>query len=115
MDITAEFTSGELNQYATLTDLANTEYAIGTINSNVSVLNSRLDELTLSYADISGTLGVTYGTSTYPELLLIDRVAGIEEEIANLKQVLVDIQMMLRTLGLDDMSKRTGDLNALFL
>lgn len=37
----------------------------------------------------------------------------IRSEIDNIKEALIDIQDSLRFLGMDDMSKRIGDLNLL--
>ena len=54
---------------------------------------------TCMYGDIGGSVG--------------HRFAQMERELLQIKEVLLELQMTLRTMGLDDMSNRLGDINLL--
>ena len=54
---------------------------------------------TCLYGDVGGTVG--------------SEISQMKFELIQIKEALLDIQMTLSSIGLDDMSKRLGDLNLL--
>lgn len=94
------YTRAELNECARLTDLES-------VRSDVLDNSARINFVMGAISHIEPVLDTASGFA--------DRFAHIENEVGRIKEVLVDVQMMLRTLGLDDMSKRVGDLDMLFL
>lgn len=54
---------------------------------------------TCLHGDVGGAIG--------------SKIANMEFEMTQIKEALLDIQMTLSSLGLDDMSRRLGDLNLL--
>lgn len=95
------YTNTELNNYVRREDFYG--LARGT-NATVNTIETRLDFIESEFRDFSSSVTVCGSVSEIEQL---------KDEVRRIKEVLVDIQMMLRTLELDDMSKRMGDLDML--
>ena len=95
------YTNTELNNYVRREDFYG--LARGT-NATVNTIEARLDFIESEFRDFSS--GVTVCGS-------VSEIEQLKDEVRRIKEVLVDIHMMLRTLELDDMSKRMGDLDML--
>lgn len=104
------YTNAELNNYTRSEDFYRTTHAT---NVMVDTIGERLGYIEQEFRDFSvsvaGTLGAGNICGSIPE------VGELRKEVEQIKDVLLDIQMMLRTLELDDMSKRMGDLDMLLL
>ena len=104
------YTNAELNNYTRLEDFYRTTH---TTSSAVDTISGRLDYIESEFRDFSssvaGTLGMESIYGSVPE------IEQLKDEVRQIKEVLIDVQMMLRTLELDDMSKRMGDLDMLLL
>lgn len=105
------YTNAELNNYTRAEDFYRATHATNTI---VDTIGERLDYIEQEFRDFSssvaaGTLGAGNICGS------ISEVEELRKEVEQIKDVLLDIQMMLRTLELDDMSKRMGDLDMLLL
>ena len=102
------YTNAELNNYTRLEDFYRTTHttssAVDTISGRLNCIESEFRDFSLS---VTGALGTTdiYGS--------ISEIEQLKDEVRQIKEILVDVQMMLRTLELDDMSKRMGDLDML--
>lgn len=104
-------TREEACEYARVSDLVRVrESAISTITEteNLCYDVSRLED---GYTMAIGRPEEcsTYGVGGYVR----SKFDNIEYELMQVKEVLIELQMTLRTLGLDDMSKRLGDLDLL--
>ena len=102
------YTNAELNNYTRLEDFYRTTH---TTSTAVDTISGRLNCIESEFRDFSSSMTGVLGTSNICGS--ISEVEKLKEEVKQIKNVLLDIQMMLRTLELDDMSKRMGDLDML--
>lgn len=102
------YTNAELNNYTRLEDFYRTTH---TTSTAVDTIGARLDRIEYEFVDLSSSMTGVLGTTNICGT--ISEVEKLRNEIEQIKNVLLDIQMMLRTLELDDMSKRMGDLDML--
>jgi archaellum component FlaC len=102
------YTNAELNNYVRREDFYG--LAHGT-NATVNTIETRLGRIESEFVDFSSSMTGVLGTSNICGS--ISEVEKLRKEVEQIKNVLLDIQMMLRTLELDDMSKRMGDLDML--
>ena len=104
------YTNAELNNYTRLDDFHRTTYttssAVDTISNRLNCIESEFRDFSLSVTDALGTTNI-YGS--------VSEIEQLKDEVRLIKEVLIDVQMMLRTLELDDMSRRMGDLDMLLL
>lgn len=107
LDAAIAYTREELSQYVRLADM---DAVINESRENRARINWLEDQ--------SATIAATVD-AIRPDIAIspsfIDKIRHMEEEIGQIKDVLMDIQMTLRMQGLDDMSKRIGDLDMLLL
>ena len=102
------YTNTDLNNYTRLEDFYRQTHLT---NTTVDTIGARLDRIEHEFVDFSSSMtGVLGTTNIYGS---ISEIAQLKDEVRRIKEVLVDVQMMLRTLELDDMSKRMGDLDML--
>lgn len=101
------YTMEELNEYARLTDLEAVRTDTIANNTRIGLLEEQYDVITGVFSGIEPVLDISSN--------FLEKFNYIENEVRQVKEVLIDVQMMLRTLGLDDMSKRMGDLDMLLL
>lgn len=100
----AAYTNSELNNYTRLEDFYNTTTITNRAVEDVGYRLSRVEASVLDFHPYeANALGVD------------EDIIKLKKEVDLIKEVLIDIQMMLRTFGLDDMSRRMGDLNTLLL
>lgn len=104
------YTNAELNNYTRLEDFYRGIY---TTSSAVDTISGRLDCIESEFRDFSSSVTGTLGTASIYES--VSEIEQLKDEVRQIKEVLIDVQMMLRTLELDDMSKRMGDLDMLLL
>ena len=90
---------------ATVHDLEAIAYEISDIREQAIVLNHRVEDSAVKVGYAEPVLGAASG--------IIDKVYELEENVDQIKQVLLDVQDMLRRLGLDEMGNKVGDLNVL--
>lgn len=104
------YTNAELNNYTRLEDFYRTTH---TTSTAVDTISGRLNCIESEFRDFS--LGLTGALETTNIYGAVSEIEQLKDEVRQIKDVLIDVQMMLRTLGLDDMSKRMGDLDMLLL
>lgn len=104
------YTNAELNNYTRSEDFYIATHATNTI---VDTIGARLGYIEQEFRDFSSSVASAIRTSDVFEA--VSEIEQLKDEIRQIKEVLVDVQMMLRTLELDDMSKRMGDLDMLLL
>ena len=104
------YTNAELNNYTRSEDFYRATHETNTIVDTIGV---RLDYIESELRDLSSSATGTIRTSNVFEV--VSEIAQLKDDVKQIKEVLIDVQMMLRTLGLDDMSKRMGDLDMLLL
>jgi hypothetical protein len=102
------YTNAELNNYTRLEDFYRQTHLT---NTTVDTIGVRLDRIESEFVDFSSSMTGVLGTTNICGS--ISEVEKLRIEVEQIKDVLLDIQMMLRTLELDDMSKRIGDLDML--
>ena len=102
------YTNAELSNYTRSEDFHRATHATNTIVDNIGI---RLDYIESEFRDFSSSVASTIGTSDVS--CVVSEIEQLKNEVMQIKDVLVDVQMMLRTLELDDMSKRMGDLDML--
>lgn len=107
LEAAMDYTKDALRKYATLEDVL-------TVSSRSYENTARIEFLENQSAMAAAVIkpaepAISISTS------LFDRIYNLEENIEQIKEVLLDLQMTLRTLGLDDMSNKVEDLNKLFL
>lgn len=104
-------TREELSLYATLADLEG-------VRAETSVTSQIVDEVRHEISWMRDGYGVAFGS---PNTCATGSIGGsfgyrfeeVERQLTQIREALADIQMTLRTLGLDDMSASLGDLNLL--
>ena len=101
------YTKAELSECARLADLESVRSDVLDNSARIDFVEEQGRSIMGAISHIEPVLDTASG--------LADRFTHIENEVRRIKEVLVDVQMMLRTLGLDDMSKRVSDLDMLFL
>lgn len=109
------YTNAELNNYTRSEDFYRATHAT---NAIVNTIGERLGYIEQEFRDFSSSVTGTLGAGTLGVGNICGSIPEVEElrkEVEQIKDVLLDIQMMLRTLELDDMSKRMGDLDMLLL
>lgn len=94
--------------YTRLEDFYRTTHTTSYAVDNIS---GRLDYIESEFRDFSSNLTGALGAADIYES--VSEISQLKDEVRQIKEVLVDVQMMLRTLELDDMSKRMGDLDML--
>lgn len=104
------YTNAGLNNYTRSEDFYRATRETNTIVDTIGV---RLDYIESELRDLSSS--ATGTIRTYNVFEVVSEIAQLKDDIKQIKEVLIDVQMMLRTLGLDDMSKRMGDLDMLLL
>lgn len=104
------YTNAELNNYTRSEDFYRATHETNTIVDTIGV---RLDYIESEFRDLSSSVAGTIRTSNVFEV--VSDIEQLKDEVRQIKEVLVDVQMMLRTLELDNMSKRMGDLDMLLL
>lgn len=104
------YTNAELNNYTRLGDFYRATHETNTIVDTIGV---RLDYIESELRDLSSSVTGTIRTSNVFDV--VSEIVQLKDDVKQIKEVLIDVQMMLRTLGLDDMSKRMGDLDMLLL
>jgi hypothetical protein len=104
------YTNAELNNYTRSEDFYRATHATNVI---VDTIGERLGYIEQEFRDFSSSVTGTLGVGNICGS--ISEVEELRKEVEQIKDVLLDIQMMLRTLELDDMSKRLGDLDMLLL
>lgn len=94
--------------YATAADLAYANSRIDAVEvmarTSDVVIRDQIGDLTIQVDDIRSNLEFGFATADILEL---------RQEVDGIKAVLIDIQDMLRRLGLDDVESKSGDLNLL--
>lgn len=94
--------------YATTVDLDYTNSRIEAIEvmarTSDVVIRDQIGDLMIQVDDIRSNLEFGCATADIFEL---------KQEVDGIKSVLIDIQDMLRRLGLDDVESKSGDLNLL--
>lgn len=97
-------------EYATRTDLLETMVSVTSLYDKTSGAINRIDYLESQI----GCCVREDSVLNIPSLSCLERrLCLIEEEIGNIKQALIEIQDGLRCIGMDDMSRRLGDLSLL--
>ena len=109
-DAAVAYTNTELNNYTRLEDFYGVTHAT---NAAVNIIGTRLDYIESEFRDFSSSATGALGVANLYES--VSEIAQLRDEVKQIKEVLIDVQMMLRTLELDDMSKRMGDLDMLLL
>lgn len=104
------YTNAELNNYTRSEDFYRATHETNTIVDSIGV---RLNYIESEFRDLSSSVAGTIRMSNVFEV--VSEIEQLKDEVRQIKEVLVDVQMMLRTIELDDMSKRVGDLNLLLL
>lgn len=104
------YTNAELNNYVRREDFYGLAHRA---NATANTIETRLDFIESEFRDFSS--GVTGRLGTTNICGSVSEIEQLKDEVRQIKEVLVDVQMMLRTLELDDMSKRMGDLDMLLL
>lgn len=102
------YTNTELNNYTRLEDFYRQTHLT---NTAVDTIGARIDRIEHEFVDFSSSMTGVLGTTNICGS--ISEIEQLKDELRRIKEVLVDVQMMLRTLELDDMSKRMGDLDML--
>ena len=110
LEAAVAYTNAELNNYTRSEDFYRATHATNTTVDNIGM---RLDYIESEFRDFSSSVAGTIRTSDVFEV--VSDLEQLKIEVRQIKEVLVDVQMMLRTLELDDMSKRMGDLDILLL
>ena len=90
---------------ATVHDLDAITNDIFDIREQTIILNNRVDDSVVKLGYAEPVLDAASG--------IIGKVYELEENVDQIKQVLLDVQDMLRRLGLDEMENKVGDLNVL--
>ena len=105
-------TPDDIATYATVADLGYVNGRVDALEVTVAEDRERFAYDRVRINDAFEVLNNTVSALEYRPRYYreIDRMS---EEISQIKEALVDIQDSLRRLGMDDMSKRLGDLNLL--
>ena len=107
LNATRDYVEDALRQYARVEDLL-------TVSSRSCENTARIEYIENQTATVVGTIGYIDQAVTVSSCI-DDRIRCVEEDVDKIKELLLDIQMTLRMLELDDMSKRAGDLDMLLL
>lgn len=101
-------------QYVTYDDLAGyaTMADLGYINERVDDLQMLADEGRDRFVH-SNTRVDSIAETLNETVAACSEINRMNDEIAQIKEALIDIQDSLRRLGMDDMSQRLGDLKML--
>lgn len=100
---TESFSPEELATYATLADIEGISESVVVVQERVADLWGRFD---YNSHCINDTI------STFSQHLA-EEVGQLRTETELMKEALIEVQDSLRQLGMDDMTKRLGDINLL--